>query len=49
MRETRQSQSRIYSLDPGPLADVDRWLAGYRVFWGARLHDLKRHVEEESS
>jgi len=46
VRETRQGQSRIYSLDPRPLADIDRWLSRYRVFWGARLHDLKRHVEK---
>jgi DNA-binding transcriptional ArsR family regulator len=49
VRETRQSQSRIYSLNSRPLAEVDRWLARYRVLWGARLHDLKRYVEEESS
>jgi DNA-binding transcriptional ArsR family regulator len=46
--ETRQARSRIYALNPAPLAEVDRWLNDYRVFWGARLHDLKRHVEEES-
>jgi DNA-binding transcriptional ArsR family regulator len=45
--ETRQAQSRVYSLNPAPLADVDRWVARYRVFWGARLHDLKRYVEKE--
>jgi DNA-binding transcriptional ArsR family regulator len=49
VRETRQSQARIYSLDPRPLAEVDRWLARYRTFWGARLQDLRRHVEQESS
>lgn len=49
VHETRQSQARIYSLDPRPLAQVDRWLSRYRTYWGARLHDLKRHVEGESS
>jgi DNA-binding transcriptional ArsR family regulator len=48
VRETRQAQSRIYSLDPRPLAEVARWVQPYRMFWGARLHDLKRHVEESS-
>jgi DNA-binding transcriptional ArsR family regulator len=48
VRETRQSQSRIYSIDPRPLAEVDRWIARYRLFWSARLHDLKRAVEGES-
>jgi DNA-binding transcriptional ArsR family regulator len=47
LRETRQAQSRRYSLNPSPLQQVDQWLNGYRVFWAARLHDLKRHVEEE--
>jgi len=46
VRETRQGQSRVYSLYPRPLADIDRWLSRYRMFWGARLHDLKRHVED---
>ena len=45
VRETRQSQILWYALDSVPLAAVDRWLADYRVFWGARLHDLKRFVE----
>jgi len=49
VRERRQGQSRVYSLDPRPLADIDRWLARYRMFWAARLHDLKRHVEGERS
>ena len=44
--ETRHARSRIYALTPAPLAEVDRWLNDYRVYWGARLHDLKRHVEE---
>jgi len=48
VRETRQAQQRIYSIDPKPLAEVDRWIARYRVFWAARLHDLKRVVEEKS-
>lgn len=47
VRESRQAQSRLYSLNPVPLKEVDRWLNRYRVCWGARLHDLKRYVEEE--
>jgi DNA-binding transcriptional ArsR family regulator len=47
LRETRAAQWRRYSLDPGPLREIDRWLAAYRVFWGARLQDLKRYVEKE--
>lgn len=45
LRERRAAQARIYSLDPAPLRDIERWLEHYRVFWAARLHDLKRHVE----
>lgn len=45
LKEKREAQWRRYSLNPAPLAQVDRWLSAYRVFWGARLHDLKRYVE----
>ncbi len=46
--EKRDSRRRQYSLSPAPLAEIDRWLAGYRVFWGARLNALKRYVEENA-
>jgi DNA-binding transcriptional ArsR family regulator len=36
VRESRQSQMRIYSLRPEPLAEMDNWLANYRLFWAAR-------------
>jgi len=39
------AQRRYYSLSPEALADVDRWLAPYRLFWSARLVDLKTYVE----
>jgi DNA-binding transcriptional ArsR family regulator len=48
VRESRAAQSRRYSLSPGPLTEVDQWLAGYRMFWAARLHDLKRYVEDQT-
>ncbi|MEP7325900.1 MAG: metalloregulator ArsR/SmtB family transcription factor, partial [Gemmatimonadota bacterium] len=47
VQERRVAQSRLYSLNPEPLRDVERWLDHYRVFWAARLHDLKRVVESE--
>jgi len=47
VRERREAQQRLYSLTPQPLAELDRWLDLYRVFWSARLVDLKRHVEAE--
>lgn len=49
VEETRESQTRWYALTAAPLAGVDRWLTGYRVHWAARLHDLKRFVEEGES
>jgi DNA-binding transcriptional ArsR family regulator len=36
VQESRQAQSRVYSLTPAPLAELDQWLSRYRVFWGAR-------------
>ena len=47
VHECREARCRVYSLNATPLADVDRWLARYRLFWGARLHDLKRYVEKD--
>lgn len=32
-----ESQRRLYSLDPAPLAELDDWLARYRSFWTNRL------------
>lgn len=45
VRERRRAQSRLYALEPRALAEVDRWLAPYRLSWAARLGDLKRVVE----
>jgi DNA-binding transcriptional ArsR family regulator len=47
VRLRRERQTLHYSLNPAPLAEIDRWLEGYRVFWGARLHDLRKFVEED--
>lgn len=47
--ERKVAQSRLYSLDASPLRSVDRWLDAYKVFWSARLHDLKRVAEAHSS
>ena len=38
---------RIYALEPGPLAEVDAWLAPYRRFWAARLDALEAHLDQE--
>ena len=39
------AQRRYYSLTPAALADVDQWLAPYRLFWHARMVDIKNYVE----
>lgn len=48
LRERRAAQSRIYATNPAALAEIDAWLAPYRLFWAARLHDLKRTIESQS-
>lgn len=49
LRERREATSRLYSLDPAALRAVDQWLAPYRLFWAAKLVDLKRVVEEDEA
>lgn len=46
MIQQKDAQSRIYRLDPEGLREVDKWLDSYRVLWAARMHELKRYVEE---
>jgi DNA-binding transcriptional ArsR family regulator len=35
---------RIYSIDPRPLTQIDRWLDRFRRFWGPRLDALATEV-----
>jgi DNA-binding transcriptional ArsR family regulator len=35
---------RIYTVDPHPLAEVDRWLEQFRRVWGPRLEALATEV-----
>ena len=35
-----EAQRRVYSLDPGPLEEIDAWLGRYRIFWTNRLDAL---------
>ncbi len=46
--QRKEAQSRYYRLAPEALREVDKWLDRYRVFWTARMHDLKRYVEERT-
>ena len=43
--EVRQeSQRRIYSLRPQPLAEIDDWLGRYRALWEQRLDALHTEI-----
>ncbi len=44
--EVRQdAQRRWYRLRLEPLAEIDSWLAPYRLMWTASLDKLERHLE----
>ncbi|WP_224369531.1 ArsR/SmtB family transcription factor [Hyalangium versicolor] len=45
VREERRGRERVYTLLPQRLQIIGAWLDAYRVFWPARLHDLKDFVE----
>ena len=40
----RQAQFRVYSLSPGPLAEIDEWLDHYRSLWEHRMDALHTEV-----
>ncbi|MGM1063598.1 ArsR/SmtB family transcription factor [Saccharothrix sp. Mg75] len=42
----RDAQRRLYRLRPGPLSEVDAWLAPYRRMWEASLDRLERRLDE---
>ena len=45
----QEAQRRVYAIDPGPLAELDVWLAPYRRLWNERLDDLGRHLDRMST
>jgi DNA-binding transcriptional ArsR family regulator len=45
VRVEPDAQRRIYALDPGPLAELDAWLAPYRALWNDRLDALGTHLD----
>lgn len=45
VRSRADAQRRVYELEPGPLAELDGWLAPYRRFWEGRLDALGRHLD----
>jgi DNA-binding transcriptional ArsR family regulator len=44
VRAREDGVRRLYSLDPGPLAELDDWLARYRGFWTNRLDALDTEI-----
>jgi DNA-binding transcriptional ArsR family regulator len=45
VRVRQEAQRRVYELEPGPLAELDVWLAPYRRLWNERLDALERHLD----
>ncbi|HZO58854.1 MAG TPA: metalloregulator ArsR/SmtB family transcription factor [Solirubrobacterales bacterium] len=45
VRVHRQAQSRVYELEPAPLAELDAWLAPYRRMWKESFDALGRHLD----
>jgi DNA-binding transcriptional ArsR family regulator len=43
-----RAQQRIYSLRPERLAEVDQWVAKYRLFWETKLDALTNHLAAQS-
>ena len=41
------AQQRIYSLEPKALAELDAWIAKYKVFWSDSLDALEQHLSEK--
>jgi DNA-binding transcriptional ArsR family regulator len=47
LNERREATARIYRLEPAGLAEIDTWIAPYRLFWASRLATLKTMLEEK--
>ncbi|MEU2161500.1 metalloregulator ArsR/SmtB family transcription factor [Streptomyces chengbuensis] len=47
VRVRKQAQHRIYAIEPGPIADLDGWLAPYRRLWNDRLDALGRLLDDQ--
>ena len=45
VESTVDAQRRLYRLKPGPLQEVDAWLAPFRRFWSAHIDALERHLD----
>ena len=41
------AQRRFYSIEVGPLAEIDAWIARFRPFWTNTLEALEGHLEKK--
>jgi DNA-binding transcriptional ArsR family regulator len=41
-----EANRRVYAIDPGPLSELDVWLAPYRRLWNEHLDALGRHLDD---
>ena len=42
---TVDAQRRLYRLIPGPLQELEEWLAPFRQFWSRHVDALERHLD----
>ena len=45
VESTVDAQRRLYHLKPGPLQELDTWLAQFRRLWSKHLDALERHLD----
>ena len=45
VESTVDAQRRLYRLKPGPLQEIDNWLAQFRRFWSAHVDALERYLD----
>ena len=45
VESTVDAQRRLYRLKPGPLQEIDAWLAQFRRFWSVHIDALERHLD----
>ena len=46
VRARVDEQRRLYRLTPGPLRELDAWLAPYREAWESSLDKLEGHLDQ---
>jgi DNA-binding transcriptional ArsR family regulator len=45
VESTVDAQRRLYRLKPGPLQELDAWLAQFRRFWSSHVDALERYLD----